>query len=235
MAAPTAGQAVSPRHALVVGATGVLGAAIARSLAAEGVALSLTGRRQDRLDELSAELGDRVLGTTVLDLADPQAPARAVTGAAGRQGLDLLVIASGVVAFGSVEELDDDDLDELFLVNTLGPARVLRAAVPVLGEGSTVVLLSAIVADRPTAGMAAYSASKAALTAFGRALQHELRRRRIRVLDVRPPHTETGLAGRPVAGTAPALGTGKDPQAVADRVVRAIIDGERDLPADAFA
>ncbi len=224
-----------PRHALVVGASGVLGAAIARALAAEGVALSLTGRRQDRLDALSTELGERVLGAAALDLADPRAPAGVVAEAAGRQDLDLVVIASGVVAFGTVEELDDDDLDELFLVNTLGPARVLRAAVPLLGEGSTVVLLSAIVADRPTAGMAAYSASKAALTAFGRALQHELRRRRVRVLDVRPPHTETGLAGRPVAGTAPTLGTGKDPQAVADRVVRAVLDGEGDLPADAFS
>ena len=53
--------------------------------------------------------------------------------------------------------------------------------------------------------MAAYSASKAALTAFDRVARLEARRRDIRVIDIRPPHTETGLAGRPIAGSAPKL------------------------------
>jgi short-subunit dehydrogenase len=82
--------------------------------------------------------------------------------------------------------------------------------------------------------MAAYSAAKAGLTAFDAALATELRRRRIRVLDVRPPHTETGLATRPVAGEAPRLPQGLDPDAVAERVVRALADDERDLPSTAF-
>lgn len=83
--------------------------------------------------------------------------------------------------------------------------------------------------------MAAYSASKAGLTGFDGALAHELRRQKVRVLDVRPPHTETGLAGRPIAGRAPALGQGLDPDAVAARVVQAIEDDERDLPASSFS
>jgi short-subunit dehydrogenase len=70
--------------------------------------------------------------------------------------------------------------------------------------------------------MAAYSASKAALTAFDQAMGREARRSGVRVLDLRPPHMETGLAGRPIAGTAPKLATGKDPGEMADRVVEAL-------------
>jgi cyclic-di-GMP-binding biofilm dispersal mediator protein len=95
--------------------------------------------------------------------------------------------------------------------------------------------ISAVVAEQPVAGMAAYSASKAAVTAFDAAVARELRRSGIRVLDARPPHTETGLASRPVAGQAPALPRGLEPQAVAQRIVTALLDGERDLPAASFS
>ncbi|MCU0266703.1 MAG: SDR family NAD(P)-dependent oxidoreductase, partial [Actinomycetia bacterium] len=93
---------------------------------------------------------------------------------------------------------------------------------------------SAVVAEHPTAGMAAYSASKAALTAHDVAVGRELRRAGIRVVDARPPHTQTGLAQRPLAGTAPRLPAGLAPDAVAARVVAAIEDDERDLPSAAF-
>ena len=83
--------------------------------------------------------------------------------------------------------------------------------------------------------MAAYSSSKAALAAFGVAAGSELRRRKVRLLDVRPPHTETGLADRPIAGTPPRLKTGLDPDAVAERIVRAIVDDEKVLGSDAFS
>ena len=82
--------------------------------------------------------------------------------------------------------------------------------------------------------MAAYAASKAALTAADRALARELRRSGVDVIDVRPPHTETGLAGRPLAGTAPRLPTGLDPDAVAGRVLDAIEAGRAELAATDF-
>ena len=80
--------------------------------------------------------------------------------------LDALVVASGVVAFGPVGDLPDEALVDLFLVNTLAPVRLLRAVLPHLaasardGRSPFVVHLSAVVAEHPTAGMAAYSASK---------------------------------------------------------------------------
>jgi cyclic-di-GMP-binding biofilm dispersal mediator protein len=95
--------------------------------------------------------------------------------------------------------------------------------------------MSGVVAESPTAGLAAYSASKAALAAFMAAGSRELRRPGIRLLDARPGHTETGLATRAIQGTAPAFPTGFDPSAVADRMITAITAGERDLPSTAFA
>jgi cyclic-di-GMP-binding biofilm dispersal mediator protein len=68
------------------------------------------------------------------------------------------------------------------------------------------------------------------MTAGGR----ELRRRQIDVIDARPPHTETGLATRAVAGVAPSMPQGLAADAVAARIVAAIVAGERDLPTEAF-
>ena len=221
---------------LVCGASGGLGAPISRRLASEGAQLTLHGRDRGRLEALGID-ASLVLG----DLRRAETAELVTASAVDTYGrLDGLVVASGVVAFGPLGELPDDVLVDLFLVNMLAPIRLLRAALPHLtssasdGRSPFVAQLSAVVAEHPTAGMAAYSASKAALTAYDAAASRELRRAGIRVIDARPPHTETGLADRPLAGTAPRLPTGLDPDAVAGRVVAALIDDERDLPSTEF-
>lgn len=219
---------------LVLGATGGLGAPITRRLAQAGADVWLSSRSGDRLDALAAELGDAAVGTTAVDLRLPGAADEVVAAASADGPLTGLVLAAGVVAFGDVVNLDDDVLDDLLLLNLIGPIRAIRAATPHLVEGGFVAQISAVVAERPMAGMAAYSASKAGLTAFGSAAGAELRRRKVRLIDVRPPHTETGLAERPLAGSAPRLKEGLAPDVVAERVVRAIVDGEKSLGSDAF-
>jgi NAD(P)-dependent dehydrogenase (short-subunit alcohol dehydrogenase family) len=213
---------------IVAGATGVLGSHIVRRLDERGARLVLLGRERERLPAVRD--GAVVLG----DLRDAELGGRAVELATSRFGrLDGVVNAAGVVAFGPLEGLRDDVLAEMFEVNVFGPLRLLRAAIPHL-EGGFIVNLSAVVAELPTANMLAYSASKAALTAASAALRLELRRRKITVVDVRPPHTDTGLATRPIAGRAPRLPEGLPPDFVADRVVTAIERGEREVPSTAF-
>ena len=224
---------LSGSHILVVGATGVLGAEISRQLAAQGALLTLSGRTADKLDELASELGDAAVSRVAADLGKPTAPAD-IAAALGDRELHGVVFASGVVAFGPAVEVDDDTLDELMLVNLLGYMRLMRDVAPKLVKDSFVAQISAVVAESPTAGMAAYSATKAGLSAYGKALTLELRKQGVRVLDARPPHTETGLATRPIAGQAPKLPQGKDPKAVAERIVTAVREGERDLPSSAF-
>ena len=224
---------LSGSHVLVVGATGVLGAELSRQLAAQGARLTVSGRSEEKLSKLADELGEAVVGRVAADLGRAAGPADIAAAIYGRE-LDGVVFASGVVAFGPAVEVDDDTLDELVLGNLLGYMRLMRDVAPRLTRGSFIAQISAVVAESPTAGMAAYSATKAGLSAYGKALTPELRRQGVRVLDARPPHTETGLASRPIAGEAPKLPQGKDPVAVAERIVAAIRDGERDLPSSSF-
>ncbi|MBJ7349905.1 MAG: SDR family oxidoreductase, partial [Rhodococcus sp.] len=150
-------------------------------------------------------------------------------------GLDGIVIAAGVVAFGSVTEVDDDTVDELLLLNYLAPLRIMREALTTLDQGGFVLNISAVVADKPMPNMGAYSASKAAASALLKSVRTEARKSKIRIVDVRPPHTETGLATRPIAGQAPKLPQGLTPEAVASRIVAAITDDETDVGADQFS
>lgn len=226
---PASGRPV----AAVVGATGGIGRAVASRLHAAGYHLVVAGRDEGRL-RAAAPAGSTAV---VLDVRDPgagDALAAAVADGPGR--LDVYVNAAGVVAFGTLDDTDDVVVEELFLTNVVGPLWLLRRLTPLLeASGGVAVQLSAVVAETPLPGMAAYAASKAALSAADAALARELRRRGVRVVDVRPPHTETGLADRPIAGTAPRLPTGLDPDLVAARVVEAVTDGRsKDLPSSGF-
>ncbi|MFQ4150257.1 SDR family NAD(P)-dependent oxidoreductase [Arthrobacter sp. LAPM80] len=221
-------------HLLVVGATGGLGSAICRRLSLEGARLTLAGRKEEKLDALAHELGDSVVGTVSADLALPGAVAAVAAATAREGGLDGVIYAAGVVAFGPLGELDEDAFEKMLLLNFVVPVQLFKSLLPQLKPGSTVVHLSAIVAEKPMKGMAVYSATKSALTSFGAAMASELRRQQIHVLDVRPPHTETGLHTRPISGVPPRLGRGLDPVVVAERIVKAIIAEEADLPSTAF-
>jgi cyclic-di-GMP-binding biofilm dispersal mediator protein len=228
-------------RALVVGATGVLGTLIADRLATAGARLALSGRDEGRLAERAGGVASAA-AVVAVDLVDEDAPESIVSRAVeALGGLDVIVLAAGVVGFDTAAETAAQDLETLFTVNALAPMRIISAAIPALAESAAsgrkpvVVTLTGIVAELPTAGLASYSASKAALAAYMTAAGRELRRSGIRLLDAHPGHTETGLAERPLFGRAPAFPAGHDPGAVADRVVRAITDGETSLPASAFA
>lgn len=215
---------------VLAGATGGLGRVLGARLVKSGARLVLFGRDAGRLDALGLP-GPHAIG----DVADGEACRRAVELAVAQSGrLDGVVNAAGVVAFGAVEGLADATVDELLATNLIGPLRLTQAALPALERGGFIAQLSAVVAERPTAGMALYSATKAALTAFDRALARELRKRRIDVIDIRPPHMETGLAARPIAGEAPRLLTGLDPDRAAERILAAIENGEHEIASDDF-
>ena len=209
----------------VVGSTGDLGSRIAEGARASGATVI----------ESSRTTADAI----AIDLRNPESISDAVVAVRAQYGrLDGLVIAAGVVAFGTADTVTDVTLAELFDVNALGPIRLIREATPLLAESASspfIVTLSGIVAESPTAGIASYSAAKSALSAFTKAASRELRRSGIRILDARPGHTETGLSQRAIEGTAPAFGAGLSPDAVATRILRAITDDEKDLPSSAFA
>ena len=210
---------------LVFGASGGLGGPVVEQLAKAGARLTVSGR--------SIESEHHSVNA---DLTLPDSARSVIAEAVEHHGgLDGIVIAAGVVAFGPVTEVDDDTVDELLLLNYLAPLRVLREALTTLNQGGFVLNISAVVADKPMPNMGAYSASKAAVTALLKSVRTEARKSKIRIVDVRPPHTETGLATRPIAGQAPKLPQGLTPEAVAARIVAAIVDDETDVGADQFS
>ncbi len=216
--------------ALIAGATGGLGAAIATELRARGAELTLVGRTNDKLSELPVA-GSRL----ALDLRLPESCEKAVDASLRHHGrLDVVVNATGVVAFGSVADLSVDALEELMLTNAMLPVMLAKAALPHMSRGGVIVNISGVIAEKNLPGMAAYGASKAALRAFDEAFAREARRAGVRVIDARPPHTETELSQHPIEGRAPKLPVGLDPTVVARVMCDAMAEGTRDLPSEAF-
>ncbi|SDD25793.1 SDR family NAD(P)-dependent oxidoreductase [Auraticoccus monumenti] len=217
---------------LVAGATGALGGQLTTALLAAGATVVPAGRDPERLVEVGEECGQTGLHLDVVDADACRQVVDAATETLG--GLDALVVAVGVASFGRALEADDAVVEELFAVDVLGPMSLVRAAAPHLGEGGTVVVLSAILADVPTAGMAEYSAAKSALSTWLGLVGKE-ERRKLHVVDVRPPHLDTDLSDHPLAGTAPKLPAPYPAARVVEVVLEAVRDGKKEVVWDADA
>ncbi len=207
----------------VLGATGGLGRPICADLEARNASVVRVNRSGDGAD-------------VRLDLRDGTAGEMLVSAVRERHDrLDGVVNAAGIVAFGDLADTDDVVIEELFLTNAMGPLWIARAVLPLLIDSSGFFAnISGVVASAPMPAMAAYSASKAAAAAGFQALRKELRRSKVHVIDLQPPHTETGLVDRAIAGAPPRLPEGLTADAVADRVVAGIAAGERVLEPDSF-
>ena len=198
----------------------VLGHLAIEALTAAGATVMGVGRDPERLAASGA-------ATSILaDLRDPAAVSAAVTDAAADGPLDVVVNAVGVVAFGNVADPDADTVEELFLTNAFVPMFAATSAIGHMAPGGVFCTISGVIAEQNLPGMAAYGASKAAGRSFAEGFAREARRAKVRVLDARPGHTETGLATRPLAGVAPKMADGLAPRVVAERIVVAVERGE---------
>ena len=211
--------------ALVAGGLGGLGSPIARELTSLGMTV-VTASRTASQSPLHM----------VADFRSPDDAPRIIENVVAQHGrLDVVVNAIGVVAFGNLDATTSDTIEELFLTNTFAHIFLCQAALSKIKEGGVIVGISGVIAEQNLPGFSIYGASKAAMKSFNDAFSREARRSKVRVIDARPPHTETGLADRAVAGTAPRFPVGLDPLVVAKRIVRGITDGETDLASTAFA
>ncbi|CAN5185994.1 SDR family oxidoreductase [soil metagenome] len=146
---------------LVVGASSGIGHAVAVSAAGRGARVAVAARRRELLDTLAGEVDGFAFE---LDIEDSAAINRVVSGAVDALGgLDAVVFTSTVIPFAHIEDTDVATWVHAFSVNALGANNVLRAARPHLSEDGVVLIASSFDVGRPRAGVAAYSASKAAL------------------------------------------------------------------------
>lgn len=178
------------------GGSAGIGRSAAARLVAEGAHVFITGRRQAELDEAVEMIGHNVTAVPG-DITNPDDLDVLYSTIAGRgNGLDVLFANAGAISFGTIETLTLEDLDAIFGVNVKGTFLTVQKALPLLNDGASVIVNASTSADRGTAGMGAYAASKAAIRAFVRAWANELHGRGIRVNAISPGPTMTsGLTG----------------------------------------
>src|SRR6478672_1759821 len=206
--------------AVVTGASKGIGLAVVGALAAEGVRVVAGARTTDAL----TGLGDRIRPVSV-DLSDSAGPTRLVEEAiTAFGGLDILVNNVGYVKphLGGFTSITDDDWLAAFTLNLLAAVRTTRAAVPHLVQRGTgnIVTVSSVNAFLPDAPIMDYTAAKAALTNFSKALSKELGPQGIRVNTISPGPVSTPLwLGAGGVAEAFAAATGADPSAIAEGAV----------------
>lgn len=221
---------------LVVGGSGVLGGELTRALREQGAEVLATATSNDSAGKIPAVAEVRLL----LNYQDPQSIQTLSDYLVGSTKLDGIINAAGVVAFGPASELSQAVIERLFATNSTGPIQLFSSLHPLLvaskqeGREPVVVNITGVVAEQPLPNLAAYSASKTAIAGFLEGVTREWRRDGIRVLSANPGHTETGLAGRAIAGTAPQFPQGMTPQHVAARIIKALIEDEKALPSSEF-
>jgi short-subunit dehydrogenase len=212
-------------HVLLTGATGGLGQAIARALAARGASLTVTGRRAEVLEPLAAEIGGRALA---VDLADPAAPARLLADA-GR--VDVLVANAGLPASGRLPSFGQEDIDRALTVNLRAPIMLARALTPGMAERRRghLVFMSSLAGRAAPTGSSIYSATKFGLRGFGLALREDLAGTGVGVSVILPGFiADAGMFAESGAKLPPYVGT-KTPEDVARAVVKAIEQNRAEL------
>ena len=185
---------LSGRTALVTGASGGIGSAIARQLHGQGARVVLSGRRRDALDELAAALGDRV-ATLPGDLAEADAPDRLIKAIETGGALDILVNNAGLTRDNLALRLKDEDWQTVLEVNLTAGFRLIRSALRgmIKRRFGRIVNITSVVAVTGNPGQANYAAAKAGMIGMSKALAAEVAGRGITVNCVAPGFIETPM------------------------------------------
>ncbi len=213
---------LSGRAALVTGASGGIGAAIARALHANGATVALSGTRRERLDALASELGGDRTHVLTADLGDREAVDALVPAAeAAMGGLDILVNNAGITRDNLFMRMKDDEWDKVIEVNLTSAFRLSRAALKGMMRRryGRIIGITSVVGVTGNAGQGNYAAAKAGMIGMSKSLAKEVASRNITVNTVAPGFIETAMTDvlkpeqrEAILGAVPAgrLGSGDD-------------------------
>jgi len=210
------------KTALVTGATGGIGAEIAKALHAQGAFVVLSGTREAVLQERAAELGSRT-ATVAANLADPAAVDGLIEAAEAAAGapIDILVANAGITKDGLLMRMKDEDWEQVLKVNLESYFRLARASMRGMMKRrwGRIIGITSVVGVMGNPGQANYAASKAGMIGFSKALGQEVATRGITVNCVAPGMIESPMTDAlneqqkaAILGTIPTgrLGTGAE-------------------------
>ena len=177
--------------AVITGANSGIGLAAAKRFAAEGARVFMTGRRIRELDAAVAEVGKNSRGVQgdVANLADLDRLFAVVKDEAG--AIDVLFANAGGGEFGALGEITEEHFDKTFNTNVKGTLFTVQKALPLLRDGSSIILTGSTAGTTGTPAFSVYSASKAAIRSFARSWILDLAPRKIRVNVLAPGATST--------------------------------------------
>ncbi|MEL0062965.1 MAG: SDR family NAD(P)-dependent oxidoreductase, partial [Candidatus Puniceispirillum sp.] len=182
--------------ALVTGASGGIGAEIARAIHSQGGTVVLHGTRADKLDALAAELGERAHAVPA-NLSDRAAVAGLIDAAADAAGgpVSILVNNAGITRDGLLMRMKDADWDELIEINLTASMVLCRAAMRGMmkARSGRIISISSVVGATGNPGQTNYAASKAGMIGFSKSLAAEVAGRGITVNVVAPGFIETPM------------------------------------------
>lgn len=209
------------RKALVTGASGGIGEAVARMLHAQGATVGLHGTRKEKLDALAAELGERTF-VFPANLSDREAvSALGKQAEAEMEGVDILVNNAGITKDGLFVRMSDADWDSVLEVNLTATFRLTRElAHPMMRRRfGRIINISSVVGTTGNPGQANYCASKAGMVGFSKSLAQEIASRSVTVNCVAPGFIESAMTDKlndkqkdAILGAIPAkrMGTGDE-------------------------
>ena len=186
------------RTALVTGATGTIGAAIARSLHGQGATVAISGTRREVLDRLATELGERVhvLPGNLADAAETEALVPRVEEAMGQ--LDILVANAGITRDNLLVQLRDEDWEQVIAINLSATFRLARAALRGMMRRrfGRVIAITSVVGTTGNPGQANYVAAKAGIAGMIKAMAQEYAKRGVTANCVAPGFIVTPMTDK---------------------------------------
>ena len=188
---------LTDKTALVTGATGGIGGAIAKALHKQGATVAISGRQQDKLDKLASELGRRV-HVLPCDLGNKAQVAKLVDEATAKLGrLDILVNNAGLTKDNLFMVMKDEQWDEVIAVNLTSTFMLMRAAARGMMRAKTgygrIINISSVSGIIGNPGQGNYAASKAGMIGMSKSLAREVASRGITVNCIAPGFISTPM------------------------------------------
>jgi NAD(P)-dependent dehydrogenase (short-subunit alcohol dehydrogenase family) len=181
--------------AVITGGTTGIGFASAQLFVKEGAYVFITGRRQKELDDAVLAIGNNVTGVQG-DIAKPADLDRLYERVKQMGRIDVLFANAGTGGFVPLEDITEEYFDQTFNINVRGTLFTVQKALPLLNDGSSIILTGSVAGVKGTPAFGVYAASKAAIRSFVRTWTSELKDRRIRSNVVSPGPVKTPIVDR---------------------------------------